>query len=390
MLKQIFIGLLTAYKNFRKWRLGLLGKTLDDHHAQRLVSGKAWEEFCDTLKAAGASMVHKGAPLDAFNQSEGYRYLTRLTRAALENFVEFSDPEYPVLTRMVHETVKIGADNPDNYYMNAKISGELEYKITGNRGTVHYLSFGTQRGDYGKSGGMEPSGLIDATEMDFNADGSFEIILSKEEKGQNWLRMTDDTSLVMVRQTFLDKEIEVPADVKIEAIDTVEGPKPITPKLIDEGLTSAGAFVAGASLFFTNWSNGFMKHTNELPLFDEKKSTAAGGDPNIDYYHSYWKLSKDEVLVIDFTPPDCEFWNFQLNNHWMESLDYRYFKIHVNNHTAVYKSDGSVRLIVAHQDPGYSNWINTVGHKEGTMLLRWVRAKTKPQPICKVMNFEEL
>ena len=38
-----------------------------------------------------------------------------------------------VLGRMVHETAKMGSDNPDNYYQNAKISGEFEYRIKGNR-----------------------------------------------------------------------------------------------------------------------------------------------------------------------------------------------------------------------------------------------------------------
>lgn len=34
--------------------------------------------------------------------------------------------------------------------------------------------------------------------------------------------------------------------------------------------------------------------------------------------------------VVEANPPPCKFWNFQLNNYWMESLDYRYFPIHVN------------------------------------------------------------
>ena len=35
----------------------------------------------------------------------------------------------------------------------------------------------------------------------------------------------------------------------------------------------------------------------------------------------------------------------------MESLDYRYFTVHFNKHTARYQSDGSVVLILAHADP---------------------------------------
>ena len=60
---------------------------------QRVVSGAAWDEFCDTLKAAGAAMLAPGAPRDPFNLAEGYRYLARLARAGLENYLECADVE---------------------------------------------------------------------------------------------------------------------------------------------------------------------------------------------------------------------------------------------------------------------------------------------------------
>ena len=88
MSKLLFL-FLRFLKAFRLLGLKLRGKTEDDIHAQRIVSGKAWEEFCDNLKSAGASLMYPGAPRDAFNQAEGLRYLTRLTRGGLEAFVEY-------------------------------------------------------------------------------------------------------------------------------------------------------------------------------------------------------------------------------------------------------------------------------------------------------------
>lgn len=390
MIKKVFLSLLSIYRQVRKFGLRLQNKTEEDVSAQRIVSGKSWEEFCDTLKAAGTALVFNGAPQDSFSQAEGYRYLSRLTRAGLEAFIEYADPAYPVLRRMVHETVKLGADNPDNYYQNAQISGDYEYRIYGNRKTAHYLGFATQRGTYGKGEGMKPSGALEAADMHIEGDGSFEIILSKEKKGDNWLPMFDDTSLVIVRQTFLDRETEKLSEMRIEKLGEQINPPPITPKLLDEGFDTAGLFVAGAPLLFAKWANGFKKKPNQLPLFDPETSTNAGGDPQIAYYHGYWKLALDEALVIETTPPICEYWNFQLNNYWMESLDYRHFNIHINKHTASYEADGSVKVIVAHTDPGKPNWINTVNHLEGTMCWRWVKADQWHEPKTKVVKLEDL
>jgi len=40
----------------------------------------------------------------------------------------------------------------------------------------------------------------------------------------------------------------------------------------------------------------------------------AGGDPNIRYYHSYWRLPAGMALRIRVRPPPCRCWNFQLNS----------------------------------------------------------------------------
>lgn len=199
-----------------------------------------------------------------------------------------------------------------------------------------------------------------------------------------------DTGLLIVRQTFLDKDHEVPADLVIERMGDELGPSPMSVAQIDTGLSMASTFVAGASVLFAKWARDFQKHTNRLPQFDPDRSTSAGGDPNIAYYHSYWKLDPDEALVIEVTPPRCESWNFQLNNHWMESLDYRHHRIHVNQHTASYSQDGSVRIIVAHEDPGLPNWIDTAGHVFGTMCFRWIKADSHPQPATRVVKHSEL
>ena len=357
---------------------------------RRIMDGSAWGEFCDTLKAAGSVVLGEGTPADPFDRAEGFRYLTRLVRAAFETFLEDADPLAPELLRTAHETVKMGNDNPDNYYQNAPISGRHAYRISGTRGTVHYLGFGTQAGNYGATGSLNTTGYLEAKDLEIGPDGRFEILVSCEKKPGNWLPMTPDSRTLVVRQTHLDREQEELARIRIERIDGPHQPRPVTAERIDRGLKGSAFFVLGCAKLFQKWAEDFQKHTNQLPQFDPKVAGAAGGDPNIVYYHSYWQLAPDEALVIEAEPPECDYWNFQLSNHWLESLDYRYWNIHLNKATAKYRADGSVRVVVAHEDPGVPNWLQTAGHDRGSMCWRWIRAKQHPQPRTRVVKLAEL
>jgi len=391
-MKKILIAFLSVFQTTRRMWLKITGRKESDIHNQRVISGQAWEEFCENLKSAGAALVYPGTPQDPAQQAEGLRYLSRLTRAGLEAFVEYNDPRFPVFRRTVHETIKMGADNPDNYYLNAQISGDYNYVIKGRRNTIHYFGLFTQNGNYGTTGGLAPCGVLEDGELQVNEDGTFEIILSKQRKGSNWLKIEDDTSLLMIRQTFLDRENEQPVEMEITAVGEKGNPGQITPKQIDEGLNTASLFIAGAPMLFSKWANGFRKHSNRLVMFDPKVSNAAGGDANIIYYHSHWKLADDQALLIEAVPPVCDTWNFQLNNYWMESLDYRYYNICINSFSAHVNSNKSVVIVIAHKNPSHPNWIETAGHNEGTMCWRWYRPKSKvPQEIStRVVKFSEL
>jgi hypothetical protein len=362
-----------------------------DPAIERIMSGATWADFCDGLKRAGDVVLREGSPKNPFDRAEGFRYLSRLTRVALESYLEFADPRAPVLRRPAHETVKIGADNPDNYYQSAAISGAYEYRIWGTRGTVYYLGFGTYAGSYGSKARSAQTGYLEGNALEVAPDGSFDIIASCQERPGNWLRMEPDTSSLIVRQTFQDRAREAIANLHIERLHAEGPPRPLTPEFLDRGLGAAAAYVAGTATLFADWAEGFAQRgVNRLHKLDPVIAGAAHGDPNICYFHGYWELRSDEALVIEATPPVCDYWNFQLNNHWMESLDYRYHTIAINHHAARYRDDGSVRLVVAQDNPGVDNWLETAGHRRGTMCWRWVRADAHPQPQTRVVTLAEL
>ncbi len=359
---------------------------------RRVAAGESWRQFCEQLKTAGDPIFGADAASDPFSRAEGTRYLTRLVRAALETFIEFADPTAPVLRRAVHETVKMGADNPDNWYENAPVHGDYDYRLHGSRGTVPYLSIATQVGHYGQGGGMPPAGFLEAKDLEIGRDGSLELILSRHERPGNWLKLPDGYGTLIIRQTFLDRSRETRAELTLDRIAGPASPAPLTAEAIDSGLASAASLVGACAMIFPGWADGFRSHRNLLPRFDPDLSRMFGGDPNIAYYHSYWELAPDEALVIETTPPDCEYWNFQLNNYWMESLDYRHHRIAINKAGAKLRADGSVRIVVSGRDPGplVENWLDTAGHAFGTMCFRWVRASENPVPQTRVVKLADL
>ena len=361
-----------------------------DSAANRVISGQTWADFCRALERAGNVVLREATPEDPIDRAEGFRYLSRLTRVALESFIEFADPAFPALRRPAHETVKIGADNPDNYYQSAAISGEYDYRVWGTRGTIHYLGIGTYAGGYGSTGRRGQDGYVEADDLAIEPDGSFELIVSCEQRSGNWLPMKPDSSLLIIRQTFEDRSTEKIAELRIERLGMDAPPPPLAAEFLDRGLARAAAYVNGTASLFTDWSEGFALRKNELLKLDPAVAAAAHGDPNICYFHGYWELARDEALVIEVTPPRCEYWNFQLNNHWMESLDYRYHRIALNHREARRRDDGSVRLVVAHEDPGVDNWLETAGHARGTMCLRWIGADEHPEPTTRVARLADL
>ncbi|MDH4458880.1 MAG: DUF1214 domain-containing protein [Nevskia sp.] len=361
------------------------------HAAEAVASGQAWEAFCDALKRSGQQILRPETPEDELHRAEGYRYLTRLLRIGLEMHLEFADPDFPGFFAPSHETAKIGADNPDNLYLMGRLNGRHAYRIRGERGSVSYLSFGTQKGGYETNGRMEQTGFIDLSTLQVQDDGQFEILLSATPQPGNWLRLEPDSNAVIVRQTFLDRARERPAQMRIERLGSGETPQPLSAARLQQGLENAARFVEGTATLFANWAQSYLPHSNTLPAADQALCQRVGGDPNIHYYHSHWALADDEALIIHLPRiPECRFWNLQINNYWMESLDYRFHRICHNQHSAERDADGGVTLVLAHRDPGHANWLETAGHGSGTMCLRWVGAKEHVQPLTRVVKITTL
>jgi len=355
-------------------------------------SKAAWDAFCERLKQAGDVVMRDASPDDPYDRAEGFRYLSRLARLALEKYVEFADPLAPRFYRLSHETAKIGIDNPDSAYLNAALQGDQHYRIRGRLGSEAFLSFGTYYGHYGQPGRSGCGGYLEREDLDVSADGRFEIVISADEHSGNWLPMDPETHMIVVRRNYLDRENEVLTELEIERLGDGGPPGRLAPEALAQGLELASAYVRGTAGTFADWIESWVPHRNELRPLPEEVKQGAHGDPSLFFYVGYWELAADDALLIEVMPPVCEYWNFQITNWWLESLDYRYRPVHLNKHSADYGADGSLRIAVSARDPRVPglNWIDTESHERGGMAVRWGKAESHPQPRCRVVPLATL
>ncbi|WP_420638219.1 hypothetical protein [Candidatus Poriferisocius sp.] len=362
-----------------------------ENAAESAVDGTAWADFCDRLKEAGDLILDNST--DEIDRLEGFRYLSRLTRGELRR-LEHQGPAYPRILPISYN-VKIGCDNPDALYQGVSINGAFDYRIRGPRGTVNYLSMNALSGGFGQ--GAAPPGRQGSLAFNDPQPGEMvDVIASMTEPeglqpNQRWLEIGRETNQIVIRNFFLDRTGERPSELQIECLNgPADPPPPMSRAQLVRGLHGAAMGVHGTVGRFVGWLHMFRERPNTLDVLPRQNGAGHWGDPTQTFRHGYWTLEPGEALVIDVPPVDVYYWNFQLNNIWEESLDYEWRQVTVNKHTAVYEPDGTARLIVADEDPGFANWIDTSHHRHGCMGLRYNQVAEDIPPACRVMNVADL
>jgi hypothetical protein len=356
-----------------------------DHPA---VTGEAWRQFCETLASAGDLIVQSST--DDLDRLEGFRYLSRLARGGLDSFVEGGDTAFPAIGPLPN-MVKIGCDNPDALYQRVNVDPARTYRITGTRGTVNYLGIGAYSGGYGV-GAARPGCQGYLEDNDPDRDRPIAVVVSVDRPdlaaGERWLEMSPATTILIIRQFHLDREAERPADLAIECVDPPSPtPDPIDADRLADALAMSGLFVHGVVDRFLGWVDDYFRpRPNTLDFLPDEDHAGGWGDPNQLFRHGYWTLEPGRALVVEVPALDCFYWNFQVNNLWEESLDYRHLRVTVNKHSARYEADGSARIVVAAEDPGWGNWMDTAGHRHGTMGLRYNQVVADMAPTCEVVD----
>jgi hypothetical protein len=377
---------------------------MTDPAAQRLLNGKAWDDFCENLRRTGHMIDQFGEGIDDLDRAEWYRCLTRYVRGGLERYVEGNEPGRLRFRDLAwRHTINFTSPLQDHLFIEFP-DGSADYRVTGNRGSVEYFVVASWKSaepaDYGARDwaalGQEglkqfdpailnTTGSLESGDIHFDADGNFSFIVSqtKPANGEDWLPTTPDCVGLIVRWVLQTREGLVQPRMQIEKIG--EGaPRPIDPAHVSKGLAkTAQATLGYAELIRNWWVNNLGKRPNTI-LFSQAVYLSNGGVAD-KRHHGFgsWQRGEDEALVVRFTPPPCEYWTFQLCNIWQESFDnYEDGQGFLYKAGTRLEADGSVLAVIADSDPGIGgHWVDPYGHVHGGWSFRLVKVDGPPPEI---------
>ena len=358
-------------------------------------SVEVWRAYCQAMADAGELVLAAGTPDDPDARAEGIRALSRYATFALENFVERADPERPDFVEYQTTIRKYMGDNPDQTYFSAVIRGDRSYRINATMAGAVAIEVGVYAGDYRSDGGRRLVDAVEDTTLRVDPDGTYELLLTPDPQpdNPNQLRLEPDASSVILRTYFTDRDVRLAHPrPSIEAIPSA-GPAPaLTLDQLRRALEQA--------VLFTTGSFGWWVQQRKPPPIEELVNTIQpmpdDGDlltpDNVRYLFGDWELGPDEALVVDFDPSGgADYWGWVLLTYWGETVDWRTRTAVINGDTAVRRDDGTVRLVVAHQDPDMPNWLDTSGHPSGSVSLRWFRSTAPiPEAAARVVPFNQL
>lgn len=350
---------------------------------------QAWNTFCDRLKAAGQSAFKDANPASESQRADAFRFLTQNLGQAFDLALETRDPAYPQLHPFCTPTRKLGGDVADFTYRQAWIDGTHTYRISGRRGSARWLNItvqgprpatipGTDWPSLHEPFGDIPEANLLGDQIVADDDGTFEVFVGGAPRPHNWLPTTPGSRKLFIREAF-DAWDETPTTLTVERIGMTEPrPVPTVAELLD-AMSWAGDFLTGAMHDWPEhswqYSGGLCDPSlvNQFPP-DRTADTAADSKRGRLAAHMVWHLEPEEALVVEMDAHDG-FWIFGMGGAFVGSLDYLYRPVSYTPSRTAVDSDSVVRLVLAHEDPGVHNWLDTQGFSDGNLTYRNVMSQ---------------
>ncbi|OBK18999.1 DUF1214 domain-containing protein [Mycobacterium asiaticum] len=280
-------------------------------------------------------------------------------------------PKVSCITRLAHPVdgrripgSRWGIDNPDSVYRVIPISGDERYEIHGRVGehrmTENYFTLWDAH--------MGTVDVLNGRTMQVDSDGSFTITVDSDPAGgrPNHVRTTPEAHEFYIRDVLLNWERDEPNYLEVQRL----GGAPETPaRTRDEQAEATAAMMAYFADFTGKLSHGVYKMSpNHFNL--AWSADKVGAMRNQVYVMGRIDLAPGEAFVVDLNDGGAEYFTVPLSNIWGTTLDIIDRTGSLNKAQSLANEDGSYTYVIAPEDPGVANWIDSDGLREAILTLR--------------------
>jgi hypothetical protein len=311
---------------------------------------------------------------DPQNRTSAYSLIVAVLLTVLEMRVVY-DPDFPIF-HIHDQRIHAAGDNPDQRYSISRIRGGETYRIWGHLRGERRLDVQVYAGNPFVPHQGRSASFLTFEDIHFDPDGAFEIMLSPNHQGRNWIANPPDGSQVMVRQIFSDWDKETPGEAHIDRVGMEGALKPVlTQAAMGQRLREAGdelllELAAWPGLLQANFGRPDIPvPINTVPPpFD---TSPQGGVKGRYMTFTLFDLAEDEALIVRTWPMGTNYQSIQLQDMWTSDLEYGNRQTSLTTDQAHRASDGSYWFVVCGRDPGVQNWLDTVGLTRGLITFRF-------------------
>ncbi|OBB23896.1 hypothetical protein A5792_31465 [Mycolicibacterium peregrinum] len=290
---------------------------------------------------------------------EGLQYLAGCIAACTHVAFDY-DRDHPFLHSGTGPFTKMGLDNPDTMYFGTRVQPGHEYVVTGRRGTTTDVSFQLLGGEYTDDNVPDSETAFDDRKLDIAADGTFE-----------WRFTPAVPSQLVIREVYNDWSAQR-GTFAIARTDTAgTAPAPLTRELIEKRYATAGKQLVQRVKTWLQFPKWFY---DNLPVNTLTAPRLTPGGLATQYSSvGHYDMTPDQAMILTLPVSDAPYLGFQLGSLWYISLDYINHQTSLNGTQAQADPDGKIRIVVSENNPGVTNWCETLGHGKGYLQFRWQR-----------------
>ncbi|MFT3964972.1 MAG: DUF1214 domain-containing protein [Sphingobium sp.] len=359
-----------------------------------------WKELSDAVRALPAKLLAT-LPEDRRQDPQVQQEVAQLAMESLAVALIDAlggDGDHPMFVPNQNLVLNFPMPNADTVYRTARLTPGGTYRLRGNRGSLNLASLvqiGGRPSTAGSGSGQAATArpTLDLNSLKADKSGQFDLLISPAQPvgyTGDWWQLGEGANSLLLRLVSADWHRENDPTISIERVDQPTRLDRPSAQTLEAKLR---ALPRSMEMLPTMFAGHFEKLrskgvVNHLEAFDISQ---AGGLAGQSYYEGVFELNANEALLMEVkAPKHCAYWSMILGDDLHRTLDWANNHSSLNNVQGKVDSDGILRFVVADQDPGVSNWLDTGGHRQGVIQGRWLGCTETPVPTVSKVAFGDL